>query len=307
MELDTYKLPMLHEKAIALNCGRNALAYVIEARKIRKICLPAFLCSSVEEVCGKLGVQVRHYPVTAEFLPRIPQLQKDEWLYLVNYYGQLPRELTEKIVREHPGTIVDNAQDYFAPPIPGADTLYTCRKYFGVPDGAFLYTEARLERELPLDESFRRMEFLLGRYERTASEFYGQAAANNKFFAGEPLKRMSRLTRNLLHAVDYEEVRKKRNDNFSILAEALGAKNQLSVRKTEGAFMYPFLSEDAEAVRKKLLEHKIYIPVLWPNVLTDCPEGSAEYRLARNILPLPCDQRYGAEDMKTILYYLGSV
>ena len=37
IELDTYSLPMLHEGAKALNCGRNCLAYLIEARGIRKL------------------------------------------------------------------------------------------------------------------------------------------------------------------------------------------------------------------------------------------------------------------------------
>ena len=34
MERETYRLPMRHEGAVALNCGRNALAYLIEARNI---------------------------------------------------------------------------------------------------------------------------------------------------------------------------------------------------------------------------------------------------------------------------------
>ena len=77
MELDTYGLPMRHEGAVALNCGRNALAYLIEARNIKQICLPRFLCSSVEDVCRKLGVRVRHYQITAEFKPVVPQLYED--------------------------------------------------------------------------------------------------------------------------------------------------------------------------------------------------------------------------------------
>ena len=39
IELDKYELPMLHEGNIALNCGRNALAYIIRARNIKKILL----------------------------------------------------------------------------------------------------------------------------------------------------------------------------------------------------------------------------------------------------------------------------
>ena len=36
-ELDKYSMPMLHEGAIALNCGRITLAYLIEAKGIEKI------------------------------------------------------------------------------------------------------------------------------------------------------------------------------------------------------------------------------------------------------------------------------
>lgn len=306
MELDTYRLPMRHEGAVALNCGRNALAYLIEARNIKKICLPRFLCSSVESVCRKMGVVVRYYSVTEEFHPKVPEMQEDEWLYLVNYYGQLSREMLGEIIREHPKAIVDNAQHYFGEPVSGVDTIYTCRKYFGVPDGAFLYTESRLDRELTRDESYTRMGFVLGRYERPASEFYSQSADNNRFFAEEPVKKMSRLTENLLHGIDYEFVRRKREENFHILACALGEKNMLKVRECEGPFMYPFMSEDADRIRKKLLERKIYIPVLWPNVLTECPEDSVEYRLAKNILPLPCDQRYDGDDMGLVLSYVKS-
>jgi len=37
IELDTYTGAMLHEKAIALNCGRGALEYLCEAKMIRKL------------------------------------------------------------------------------------------------------------------------------------------------------------------------------------------------------------------------------------------------------------------------------
>lgn len=59
-------------------------------------------------------------------------------------------------------------------PVEGVDTIYTCRKYFGVSDGAFLYTDTKPQRNLPQDESYDRMHFLMGRYERSASEFYNE-------------------------------------------------------------------------------------------------------------------------------------
>ena len=52
-ELDRYRLPMLHEEALALNCGRNCLSYLIEARNIKKILLPYFMCNVVSDTCKK--------------------------------------------------------------------------------------------------------------------------------------------------------------------------------------------------------------------------------------------------------------
>lgn len=300
IELDTYRLPLLHEGAIALNCGRNALAYLIEARQIQKIRLPFFLCSSVKNVCEKYNVQIRYYHIMSDFTPIIPPLENDEWLYVVNYYGQLSRSFLESLSMQYPQMIIDNAQDYFSMPIRGVDTLYTCRKYFGVPDGAFLYTNALLNRELPIDESFERIRYLVGRYERTASEFYNESVENNKFFANEPVKKMSRLTNNLLHALDYEEIKRKRTINFSVLADSLANTNRLKVLKVEGAFMYPYLVPNATEIKQKLLEEKIYIPILWPDVLSNVPEKWIEWKYAKYILPLPCDQRYDVADMNKI-------
>ena len=63
LELDEYRLPCLHEEAIALNCGRSALAYLIEAREIKKIALPRFLCHSLRDVCHRYKVEPYDYPI----------------------------------------------------------------------------------------------------------------------------------------------------------------------------------------------------------------------------------------------------
>ena len=300
-ELDMFNRPMLHESAIALNCGRNALAYLIVSKEIKRIALPYFICNSVIEVCQKYGTDIRYYHIGMDFCPINIEVDSDEWLYLVNYYGQVSDETITTLDQRFKHVIVDNSQNYFAKPLEGLDTLYTCRKYFGVADGAFLYTDAKLNSNLPMDESFERMRFVLGRYERPASEFYSDAAANNAFFKDEPIKQMSRLTRNLLHAIDYEYVKQKRTSNFSILLNELNSSNELSVKAVSGAFMYPYMTEESDTIKKRLLEKKIYIPTLWPNVVNELPQEWNEWRLAKNILPIPCDQRYSEEDMQIIV------
>ncbi|MBO4367603.1 MAG: hypothetical protein J5859_02715 [Clostridia bacterium] len=299
IELDTYHLPMLHEGAIALNCGRNALAYLLKARHIRRLWIPGFICSSVSEVCARENVPFSLYGIGPDLLPSggIP-LGEGEWLYFVNYYSQFDNDQILEYVQKYRRMIVDNAQSYFQMPIPHVDTIYTCRKYFGVADGAFLYTDAVLQEELPVDESFDRMRFLLGRFERTASEFYQEYSANNRFFAGEPVKRMSKLTANLLHGIDYRAVEEQRIRNFQTLDGILKRSNRLALRAS--SYMYPFLAKNGAGIRKKLIERKIYIPLLWPSVISDENTGETEKMLAENILPLPIDQRYDAGDMRYI-------
>lgn len=302
IEFENYHGNMLHEGAISLNCGRSALAYLCEAKKIKKLYLPYFLCSSVPNLCNKIGVEHSYYHINEKFEPIFNRsLGEDEWLYIVNFYGQLDNEYLIEWKRKCGRVIVDNAQSYFQMPVAGMDTLYTCRKYFGVADGAFLYTETELNREIPQDESFERMHFLLGRFERSANEFYGEYVANNKLFATEPVKRMSRLTENLLRGIDYASVAKRRWENFDYLDAELRNMNELNLKSIYGAFMYPLLLQNGAAVRKELQKEKIYIPTLWPNVLEECPKNSMEYHYAANILPIPVDQRYGIEDMKYLV------
>lgn len=301
LELDNYTMPMLHENAIALNCGRCCLAYLIEARKIKKIKLPFFLCDCVKEVCESMNVESSYYHIQENLCPEELCLEEDEWLYIVNYYGQLTNEYLQDLVQKYVRVIVDNAQAYFQKPLDGIDTLYICRKFFGVSDGAFLYTDEFIKRELDVDISYDRIQFVLGRYEKDGASFYEQASANNDLFDHEPIKCMSKLTKNLLHGIDYQQVKMQRTKNFVFLHEELGKYNKLELDVPEGAFMYPFYHEKAVEIRKKLQQEKIYIPVLWPNVLDDVAEGDLEYLYTQNILPLPCDQRYSVEDMKVII------
>lgn len=301
IEFEHYNRHMLHEKAVKLNCGRNAMAYLIEAKSIRKIAMPLFMCDSCDSVFNKYNVEVRYYSIGIDFKPKDITLAEDEWLYVVNFYGQLNNDYLVKLKGKYSRLIVDNAQAYFQMPIDGVDTLYTCRKFFGVADGAILYTDKKLTRELPMDESFDRMGFLLGRFERSASEFYSDYVKNNHIFNYEPIKLMSKLTENLLRGVDCEEVKKKRTENFSFLHDKLKDINKLQLTCPEGAFMYPLYIENGAEIRKKLQEKKIYIPTLWPAVFNRCKEGDLEYDMAKNILPLPIDQRYAIDNANYLI------
>ena len=307
IEFETFRSDMLHDDGIKLNCGRNAFAYLIESRNIRKIWFPKMMCDSNDKVLSDYDLDVKYYSIGKDLRAEDIALADDEWLYIVNYYGQLSDEEILSLKRKYDRVIIDNAQAYFQTPADGIDTIYTCRKFFGVSDGALLYTDAKLDKEFPVDESFRRMDYLLGRFERTASEFYAEYASDNDRFFKEPIKRMSKLTENILHGIDYDFIRKRRTDNFGIYHEELASVNKLDLRIPDGAFMYPFYTDGGVRIREKLKDMKIYIPTLWPNVAEKCSENETEYDLAKNILPLPCDHRYSHDDIKYVIEAIKNV
>ena len=302
IEYENYLGKCFHNEALGLNCGRNCLAYLIETKGIKKIYLPYFLCISVENVCKKYHVEIQYYNVDINFIPKIKyKIKQDEWLYIVNYYGQIKNEIIREWKEKYPNLIVDNSQAYFQMPVDDVDTIYTCRKYFGVADGAFLYTDKQKSEGLEQDYSYERMHFLLGRYEKGASEFYSEYVANNEQFQNAPILKMSKLTRNLLNGINYSGVEELRTENFTVLHNLLEKYNLLKLSIPKGAFMYPLYIKNGAMIRKHLLEKKIYIPVLWPDVLDKCDNSTLEYDMAENILPIPVDQRYDVDDMKYIV------
>ena len=248
LELEHFDGREYYPDAVALNCARNAFAYLIEARHIHDVWIPWFVCASVEQAAGRYDLDVHRYAVDNRLRPdwSTIELGPEGYLYLIDYYGLLSDdEIREAAARADNRIVVDEVMAFFHKPVDGLDTIYSTRKFFGVPDGAYLSTDAHIDRELPTDESFDRMRFVLGRFERSANEFYQLASDNNKFFITEDIKLMSPLTHNILRAVDYPRVMSIRERNYAYLRTRLDGINGLSVCDHPGPFMYPLLIEGA--------------------------------------------------------------
>lgn len=285
-----------------LNSARNALLYILKTKNVKKIYIPYFLCDVISNMLIKNKVQFKHYYIDTGFQPLLDEkVHDDEYVYIVNYYGQFSNEKINDLKCEYKRIILDNTHSFFQYPLKDVDTIYSCRKYFGVPDGAYLSTNTKLNENLCQDVSKERMVHILGRYEGKATEYYDDFQRNDLSLSDEPIKYMSKLTHNILGAIDYKNIIKSRNRNFNYLQENLSIYNKLKLIMPEGAFAYPFYIKDGIKVREELSKMKIYIPILWPNVLRNMKSSTIEYEYASNILPIPCDQRYTIDDMDIII------
>ncbi len=65
--------------------------------------------------------------------------------------------------------------------------------------------------------------------------------------------------------------------------------------------VYPYYVEDGERLRQYLIDHQVFCARYWPNVLEWCKPEDWEYQLAKKLVCIPIDQRYGDEEMDYII------
>lgn len=292
-----------HKDAIRLNTGRNCLEYILRARKYSKVYIPYYTCEVILEPFQKIGVEYEfyHVDINLEIRDEI-KLNVGEAVLYTNYFGLKQRYIEQLAERVGTRLIIDNTQAFYAKRLEGIDTFYTCRKFFGVADGAYLYTDKQLEEEFEKDESYNRMGHLLKRIDLSAEEGYADFRTVDDSLDNQPIRRMSNLTQRIMQSIDYQAVAKKRRDNYMTLHKALSEKNNLESYLDDDAvpMVYPFLSP-LNGLRDKLVEHKVYVARYWPNVLEWTTKDDIEYILASQMLPLPVDQRYGERELKKII------
>lgn len=290
-ELELRQGSHYHANAIRLNSGRNCFEYILRARGYSKVYMPYYTCQVMLDTMQDLGIEIAYYTINEQLEPtELPILQKREAFLYTNYYGL--KQASVKALAKHYGNqlIVDNAQAFYAERMTGIDTFYSPRKFFGVPDGGYLYTDALLETDFPQAESLERMISLLKRIEQGAEAGYQDFQAARVSIDHRPIERMSKITEAILGAIDYEEIAQKRKHNYQVLHECVKNSNLFYVPIEEDAvpMVYPYMIGDGD-LRKRLIENKVFVATYWPNV---DESNECEKMLKNNLIPLPIDQRY---------------
>ena len=292
-----------HSMALRFNSGRGALEYIVKARDIKKVHMPFFTCSAIRERLSKLSVEIQPYYINDALEFEVENFDESDAIIYTNYFG-LKNEFVKLISTKFNRLIVDNAQAFFAKPIVGVDTLYSPRKFFGVPDGGYLVTDKFLSGVMERDLSSLRAGHLLERVDSSAEKGYQNFLGSEHALGLEPLKRMSKLTESLLASIDYQKAWETRMRNFRFLHKALSKDNELvssiNFEITDAPMIYPLLTKK-DGLRAALIEKKIYIPTYWPNVLEWTKLGDWEFYLANNLIPLPVDQRYSPKDLGRVV------
>lgn len=305
LELPEYgNFPQWHPgRSVAVNSGRRALEYILRRLKdVRRVHVPLYTCPTVLEPMERLQVPTVFYRIDERLeLEELPDLNEGDYLLYTNYFGIKEKYVDLLASRCGGRLVVDNALALYSPARSGVASLYSPRKFSGLPDGGVAVMEAGepLMEPEERDESLPEAAFLLEWLEHGPERASAACERNEERLRNTPLRRMSRLTERLIRGIDYEGARHRRMENFRFLHERLGYLNRLSVEpdSVEGPFCYPFWTAFPE-LRNVLIDGRILVPLLWPEVLEQAPAESLERKLALHLLPLPVDQRCGLQDME---------
>ena len=304
-ELELKKGKHYHENAIRLNTARNCLEYILRAKKYTKIYIPYYTCDVILEPLNLLSISYEFYHINELLEPVNDVIIKSNEVYLyTNYYG-IKQEAVIRLAKLYKQQlIVDNAQAFFAPPLEGIDTFYSARKFFGVADGAYLYTNKTIE-VLEQDVSYERMSHLIKRIDLGARDGYADFQRNDQSLIRQPIKRMSKLTEAILSNIDYELAKNQRLQNYEYLNKHLDNTNEFhfSLGNSDTPMVYLYLAKD-QLLKDIMIKNNVFVATYWPNVVQWANPDDLEHYLTTNLLSIIIDQRYCENEMKLILNYM---
>ena len=285
----------------ALNTGRTSIWAAITNLKPTRIFVPYYYCPDVIEMIESLCTSVCFYHLNEDLLPDPEELSSysdGDCLILVDYFGILYPKLLS-YVNQYPRLILDFCHSFYSSPVmkPGVYNVYSCRKFFGVSDGAYLIGQEIEKTDLPQDTSSERSLHLLVSLEKGTNAAYKENKTNEEVIGKEHLT-MSPLTTAILNGVNYDQVALSRKQNYAFLRNRLGHLSNIELPQNDNVVPYCFPLVLDTDIHPALIQHKIYVPYLWQWLLDEKWNGNLEQRLSRNLIPVPLDQRYNADQLE---------
>lgn len=303
LEMPAGVLP--HQGATRFQSARAAFLTLLRSGMPARVWMPRFLCDAMYRPLQVTGIEPLCYDLDDQLdVDERVELKSGDWLLYVNYFGLCGHNVTKLKQRFSPHQIVLDFSQAF---LEAADdeflaTIYSPRKYFGVPDGGMLFS--RIPIQMPKDrytKSMDHMSYLLKRLACSPEVGYLDYQNAEKCLMDCEPKRMSKLTERILASVNIDLARKRRRENFLFLHDKLGSRNQIAIDLNDEAvpLCYPFQTDEPK-LRQRLVRSRIFVPTYWSDAIGRVGEEWAAKMIWR-LMPLPIDQRYDVGDMRRIV------
>jgi hypothetical protein len=294
-----------HKNSLALSNGRACLNFICTKLTINKIYVPFYTCNSLLEPLIEKNIAFEFYSIDKDLeIAEDLSLSASEYILYINYFGlnniyslELCKKFGEKL-------ILDNTQSFFTVGNGHNWSFNSARKFFGVPDGAYLYGPDLTADKLEINP-FYQCNHLLERKFGDQLLSYEQFS-NYERSISTNIYKMSNVSNWLLAHLDMATVKQKRIENFKCYDNAFRQSNCFAAKMDETVtpFCYPLCLKD-NVDKKQLNQINIFVPTLWQDVLNRNISGfEFEKQFSSDLLALPVDHRYDTKDCERVVDYI---
>ena len=295
LELPSARTYMPFKNMLALTSGRSCLNLILRETNPKRVYIPFLSCPALIEPLRHNKIEFSYYELDTGLNPCLSKpLRAREYLIYINYFGIKRSTVDALIANFGDKVIVDNAQAFFEDNT-GSWAFNSARKFFGVPDGAFLFSPREVNTALKANMDIQ-IDYLVNRLIGNQEVAYKQFLCSERRITSQ-LRGISEVSARILKTVNFKEAADKRRKNFLFLCKRLKKFNSLKFNFPVKSvpLCYPFLPE--RAIDKTIL-HKngIFVPTYWKqSAIARLPDFETSF--IHRLLPLPVDQRYGIREM----------
>lgn len=327
------QLPFLDEtyKLTFFNTGRSAIESLfcyLKSTGIKKVWLPAFLCSSVKEAVERAGVEIKVYSVGKDLssFSEVPDnMSSDEVFYVTQYFGQqyCPEAMNYVKTLRGNGIIIieDITMSLLSKKVEsfafGDFLVGSLRKWFSITDGGFIASKKEIDfYKNPIATNDYSMYYFAAQVlkneylknpNRNTEDKQVFLSLNQKamqsLFSDYEIREMSIISKNLMVAENIDEVIEKRAYNYDLLYSLLKEIPEiylLNGREATALSLGMFiLTDERDELFNYLIKNDVYCNIHWRKNDMMQNDKNAEY-LSQRCITLPCDQRYGEKQMRYI-------
>lgn len=311
------------------NTGRSAIeAFLHTCKNIKRVWVPSFICSSVIEAIARAGKEIIYYPIDRYLLPDIEflsgcEVRNGDVIYVMHYFGiaiqqefiDIMKSLRSRgilIFEDITMSLLSKKGNDFAF---GDIVLGSIRKWYGIPDGAFIasmdrlpdikkenaaydytlyYFTAQIMKSLYLSDSKK--------YDKERFLSFSNKGIES-LFSDYTIREMSEISYRVLGSINWEEISIKRHNNYDLLYALLKDIPKIKILGSCSDKIVPIgmfiLTDDRDGLLKHLISKGIYCNVHWrENEATE--QFPDTLYLSRHCLTIPCDHRYGEDHMNYI-------
>ena len=300
-----------HEKSLRrFNSAKAGIEYLINRIGKKRIYIPYYYCPSTTAAIKETGIEVCFYHINKDLESEHIEDEGNSIILIVDYFGICAEKVNAFVAGiKKADVIIDRAHNFFEEPIKGDNihNVYSAKKFFGVPDGAYVVSKIVVPDVEALSESYGYADYLILTYELGTNAAY-QKKKDADQTIGKNHAEMSKLAKGLLENVDYERVRKQRENNYKMMYEAFRDINNLTLPTVAVPYQFPLLlNGKGRKIKNQLVEDHIFVSTLWSGEELRENGNEFEISMTEDCVFLPIDQRYDETDINYIVSVVGEV